>query len=107
MFVVVEVHDSAAVDGREGSDRLVVGVTLQLDGAHDVGNGAGGDPSFDQGEQPRGVSDDVAEQPVGSVRRGLETEGTLPQPRHVAKTINLRIERCLVYGENRRTELGE
>jgi hypothetical protein len=51
VFVVVEVEHSASDHGLEGANRLVVGIALQLDGAHDVGDGAGGDPTFDQGKR--------------------------------------------------------
>src|SRR5207249_4154415 len=64
VLVVEQVAELRARDGGEAPGGLVIGRTLELDGADKMPAGSGGEPALDQRLQPRRIADDVRKQPI-------------------------------------------
>ena len=63
----------------EASCRREIGLALEFERADEVARQPGSEPALDESEQPRGIANDVAEEPVhGPDRGGVEGEGAGP-----------------------------
>src|SRR6185369_8055394 len=79
MLVVVEMEQARARDRGEALGARQIGLALEFERADEVSRQPGGKPALDEGEQPRGIADDVAEEPVhGPDLGGVEGEGAGP-----------------------------
>ena len=56
MLVVEQVTELRPGDGRKAAGCHVIGLPLELEGADKITAGAGGEPTFHEAEQSRGVT---------------------------------------------------
>src|SRR5215831_10931797 len=64
VLVVVEMHQPGAGNGGEAAGRGVIGLALEFEGADEIAGAPAFQPTLDEAEEPRRVTDHVAEEPV-------------------------------------------
>src|SRR5690348_1945527 len=80
---------------------LHICLALEFDRADKVAHEPAGEPGLDQPQQPRGVADNIAEEPIdGSDRRGVERKRTYLAVIEVRQCCDRRIERRLVDADH-------
>ena len=102
MLVVEQVDDRSARDRGEGGGRVMIGRTLELDGADDMPRRSSLDPAPHKRQQSIRIRDNVAEQPLRLF--GRQSKGTVQPLGDARHRANPRVERRFIDGRNPRPQ---